>query len=424
MKKSDLKDIKLHGPAFTSSWWKDKAPKGCQGLGVDKALDSWKTACLDPTMFNELEEIAKAEAAADELGKALVKARKPADSDTKSAIEKFEDVIKDYVKLIALVKGEMQADEKESADLVSALKQVRSKEMFYGLVRKGKSGCLFVSKKNQVCQRLTRKAKANNDEVKGGQTYVGRCDFVNGRVRFHFLEKPPELKPVLRLLLQPAGMKAGIVVGGVDLDDALQQRFDQLQLNVKQIRDAKAATEETVKGWLSVLKDIKALIEQDDSDAADAKLDGIEPAILSALGVSRTAGTANEVGSNVGKARTAVRDVRFDAIRSTGKLIEALRETKDPRAGWIADFLVGLCKEFPEALEQALDRLDKAIAKGEPDTALKALKSAVSDASKQWLTFLQRNSGYVDGCENNPWKIPVKLRKEVTDAIKQALTNV
>lgn len=423
MKKGDLKDIKLHGPAFAGSWWKDKAPKGCQGLGVDKALDGWKSDCLDVTTFNELEEVEKAESAADDLSKALGKARKPADSDTKDAIEKFEDIIKDYLKLVALVKGEMQADEKESSDLVSALKMVKNKEMFYGLVRKGRSGCLFVSRKSQVCSRLTRKAKTNNDEVKGGQTYVGKCDFASGRVRFHFEEKPPNLKAVLRQLLQPANMKPGIVVGGVDLDDALQQRFDQLQLNVKQVRDANAATEDTVKGWASVLKDAKSLIEQDDSDAADAKLDQIEPAILAALGVSRTAGTANETGSNVGKARTAVRDVRFAAIRSVGKLIEALRETKDPRAGWIADFLVGLAKEFPDALEQALDRLDKAIAKGEPETSLKPLKAAVAEASKQWLTFLQRNTGYVDGCENNPWKIPVQLRAGVTEAIKQALTN-
>lgn len=310
MKKSDLKDIKLNGPAFSGSWWKEKAPKSCQGLGVDKALDGWKSDCHDVTTFNDLEDIEKAETAAGELSKALAKARKPADSDTKAAIDKFEDVIKDYLKVVALVKGEMQADEKESSDLVSALKQVRSKEMFYGLVRKGKSGCLFVSRKNQVCTRQTRKAKANNDEVKGGQTYVGKCDFVNGRVRFHFQEKPPELKPVLRKLLAPANMKPGIVVGGVDLDDALQQRFDQLQLNVKQIRDANAATEETVKGWLTVLQAAKALIDQDESDAAEARLDEIEPAILAALGASRTSEAGREARSGPAQARVAVRDAR------------------------------------------------------------------------------------------------------------------
>jgi hypothetical protein len=423
VKKGDLKDIKLHGPAFAGSWWKEKAPDDCQGLGVEKALDNWKSACIDPGYFNDLDEIDKAESAAAELIKALVKARKQADKETGSAITEFEKVIKDYLKSTETVKKEMQEDEKESSDLVEALRQVRSREMYYGLVRKGKTGCLFVSKKNQVCTRLVRKAKANNEDVKGGQVYIGKCDFANGRCRFHFDEKPPELKLVLRQLLSPAGMKPGICINGVDLESSVPERFAQAQLNVKLIREANGATEDTIKSWLLVLQSVKTLLDAEDTDTADDKLDDIEPAILSALGSSRVEQAGRDTGSNVNKARLAVRDVRFASIRSVGKLIESLRATKDPRAGWIADFLVGLCKEFPESLEKALEDLDKAIKQGAPDTALKPLKDAVEASSKAWLLFLQRNAGYVEGCEKNPWKIPLSLRTGITSAIKQALTT-
>lgn len=429
MNKSDLKDIKLNGPAFRGdSWWKKKASSACQNQGVEKALQNWQTQCKPVTDLVDLDEAVAAEKACRELSSALTKAkgkcRKLLDNDTKSAIEKMQSVVSDYEKLLATEKKTLEEDEREAGNLVQGLKTAKTREMFYGLVRKGQSARLVVSKKPQACVRMTRKFKAKDEDVRGGKVFVGKCDFEGGKIRFHFQEKPPNLKPVLKRVVAEANMKPAIIVNGVEFDDGEFAELHRLiQLNIKTIIDAGVAPPDQVKGWLETVQNAHRIYENDLEPQALTELNKIEPEVRSFLGQARTAGTS-ETTSPVVAAESTVRKARIDAVKGVNDLVSALRSTGDERAGRIADFLVGLATELPQDLERVLSTLSAAVEQGEPPDKIRKLRAGIQTTAKQWLAFLNTNSKFIEGVETNPFNITVRIKEPVQNALKSALQHV
>ncbi|QDU41228.1 hypothetical protein Mal4_55930 [Maioricimonas rarisocia] len=367
-KKKDLKDIKVGGPAFKSDWWNKRCSSKCKKEGVDKALDAWSDFCKDPEKFEESDELGKAKMACNGLRTALGKAKSKCgklQGDTKAAIEKYLDVIGGYEKDLAAKEKEFEADEAEAKNLVKALKQTRQRQMFYGLVRKGKEGRLFVSKKQQPIKRLARKAKST--EIKGAIIFLGVCDFAEGKLRFHFEEKPPNLKPVLRTLLADAGMKPAIFVNGEEIS-----------------------------------------YPEDETDLPDEALEAVGGFFS---GVER---------QQVEEVRSSLEQQRVAAIKGVSQLQNELLSTGDHRATQIADIIKQLALNFPTALETLLADLRDAI-DAEDDDQTEMLKGGIQMAAAQWATFLSSNADSVAGCENNPWGVKIEIVGPVRSSLQEAV---
>ena len=91
MKISDIKS----GAAFSSAWWMKQAPPACKGVGVEKRLDVWKQVCTAPASLEDLDAVGTAVGAADDLKKALKKAKDKAGKDDKAlkGIAEFNSAI-------------------------------------------------------------------------------------------------------------------------------------------------------------------------------------------------------------------------------------------------------------------------------------------------------------------------------------------
>jgi|GEM_PF-5085005 len=367
-KKKDLKDIKLGGPAFKGDWWNKRCSSRCKKEGVDKALDAWSSYCTDPDRFEDSDQLGAAKMACNGLRTALGKARSKCgklQGDTKAAIDKYLDVISGYEKTLSEKEKEFEADEAEARNLNKALKQTRQREMYYGLVRKGKEGRLFVSKKQQPIKRLTRKAKAT--EIKGAMVFIGICDFAEGKLRFHFEEKPPNLRPILRKLLADAGMKPAIFVNGEEID-----------------------------------------YPEDESNLPD---EALEAAGGFFAGVER---------EQVEKVRSDLEARRLAAIRGVAQLQKELTATGDHRATQIADIIKQLAINFPTTLETLLAELRQAIEDDDEERA-ETLKGGIQTAAAQWASFLSANSDSVAGCENNPWGVKIEIVGPVRSSLQEAI---
>src|SRR5262249_57959919 len=92
------------------------------------------------------------------------------------------------------------------AELTTALKQAKSKKMFFALVPKGADGKLIVAKKKILPKEIAEAKR----EIGGGTPVTGKCFGENGTMVFQ-VAKPPA--PTLAALVkQLAKREAGLTI--------------------------------------------------------------------------------------------------------------------------------------------------------------------------------------------------------------------
>jgi hypothetical protein len=55
---------------------------------------------------------------------------------------------------------------------------------------------------------------------------------------------------------------------------------------------------------------------------------------------------------------------------------------------------------------------------------VKKIKAGAQQAAKDWVAYLNKHSLSIEGCEKNPWKIPVSINQPIKTQLKSILTNV
>lgn len=117
-----------------------------------------------------------------------------------------------------------------------------------------------------------------------------------------------------------------------------------------------------------------------------------------------------------------LRTARLEAVRGVAQLEEALRAAKRGRANEIADTIKRIAERFPNHLETLLEGLAKA-QKSDNAEAVTKLKAAGKKAVGDWSNYLQKYELAIEGCEKNPWKIPVAINKPIRDSLKKIVTT-
>ena len=118
-----------------------------------------------------------------------------------------------------------------------------------------------------------------------------------------------------------------------------------------------------------------------------------------------------------------IRNRRVQAGEGIARLQKALRDSGDQRAGEIAEILDKLATNFPTHIEKLLEGLAKAHQANRTD-AIEKLKPAIKQAAGDWVAFLKKHELEIEGCENNPWKIPVSINQPIKTQLKSILTEI
>jgi hypothetical protein len=118
-----------------------------------------------------------------------------------------------------------------------------------------------------------------------------------------------------------------------------------------------------------------------------------------------------------------IRTARMQAVRGIAELVKALRATQEKRAVEIAEIIHAVGENFPTHMEKLLDGLAKA-ERAKNQDMVKKIKAGAQQAAKDWVAYLNKHSLSIEGCEKNPWKIPVSINQPIKTQLKSILTNV
>jgi hypothetical protein len=111
------------------------------------------------------------------------------------------------------------------------------------------------------------------------------------------------------------------------------------------------------------------------------------------------------------------------AMSSVDKLVSSLEAAGDDLALGISGIIQQAQADFPDTVDDALTGLVAAAKAGRaPEAEMSRNKSEI--AIKAALAYLNNNAKTFDGCENNPFGVPVKIRAPLTEALKQVLIAV
>lgn len=117
-----------------------------------------------------------------------------------------------------------------------------------------------------------------------------------------------------------------------------------------------------------------------------------------------------------------LRTARLDATRGIADLVTVLERTGEKQAVEIAAVVKKLSDSFPTRLETLLDELDKAD-KAKDKATVEKLKAAGKKVAGEWAGYLQKHDLTIEGCEQNPWNIPVAIKQPIRTSLKNILAT-
>lgn len=121
-------------------------------------------------------------------------------------------------------------------------------------------------------------------------------------------------------------------------------------------------------------------------------------------------------------ARVQLRTARLDAARGIADLVVVLERTGEKQAVEIAAVVKKLAESFPTRLETLLDELDEA-GKAKDTATVEKLKAAGKKVAGEWAGYLQKHDLTIEGCEQNPWNIPVAIKQPIRTSLKNILAT-
>ena len=342
-------------------------------------------------------------------------------------------------------------------DLVSGLKDAKSKRCYFALVLKGSNdGGLIVSKsKVQPTEIADAKKKS------GGTSLVsGFCSYKDGTYVFETADNAPAtadqavkniakrdagmtVKAEFRLsndpeLLADQGGKSTGTEKPQQLDDAaVVKRFNSMTADVKaalagpnkdRVRSLFSAVNDQMGKKVFVkagalLDELATLVKQSKSGDRPAKDAAIPPKRgTTQPGQKAAVGPLPETAKYETALETWER-ASAAALSGVNKLASNLQATGDVVALAVVARIESLQSTFPDTLDDALTMLAKSAKSGIAADAELHRKTS-ENAIKAALAYLNNNAKTINGCETNPFGINVAIRAPLTEALKQVLINV
>jgi hypothetical protein len=203
-----------------------------------------------------------------------------------------------------------------------------------------------------------------------------------------------------------------------ELAAAWKERSVALAISLKQLRDAGAPEAAEVA---QILSTALGQARGGDYAGAHATANKADPVIAEALVAARR-DEAEEVVPEGKVTFEAVRvrwqQIKVQSFKGLVQLVGALKADGDEDALKIAGIVGRLATDFPAQLDSALARLGKAVEAGDR-AAVVAGKKEATQHLRACLAYMSANEFYVARCEDNPYDVPVAIRKPLTASLKE-----
>jgi hypothetical protein len=118
--------------------------------------------------------------------------------------------------------------------------------------------------------------------------------------------------------------------------------------------------------------------------------------------------------------RNELRTLRAQAIGGMHQLVTQLKADPHPQAGAIAQVVTQLTQQMPSEMDNVLMQMDEAM-RAQDTATVATLRGHVRQLATEWLTFLQSNEAPIQGCETNPWGIPIQIDKPFRASLRAIL---
>jgi len=166
-----------------------------------------------------------------------------------------------------------------------------------------------------------------------------------------------------------------------------------------------------------------ASAERGDFGAAVAALNRLETLLEAAKTLGKETDVIPEgiVKQNVAKldkVSSRWRKVHFKSVDGLESLMDALRAEEDPDLHKIADKVDRLTNSLPSEIEAAIAQLSSAVQAGDAGGTAKWARQ-VEAAVEDCASYLDKNLGDIERCEDNPFDLPVTIQKPIRETLAE-----
>lgn len=285
----------------------------------------------------------------------------------------------------------MPKTEELDLELVTGLKQAKSKRMYFAAVMKGGADGALLLSKTKVPPKDIAEAKK---KCGGSAVIKGACFFEDGKYVFETAKEPPAtLANALKII---ARRDSGMTISAICRKGTSPDLADEED---GQDGEPTATVENKAPG-------------QQETPATGQKPTG-QRANFQPLPETSKYETALQTWEKAAAA----------AQSATDKLLGALAASDDDLAQAIAGIIAQMQNDFPDTLDDALTNLAKTAKAGDASSA-EQFRTKSEIAIKAALAYLNNNAKTIEACEKNPFGVNVSIRAPLTEALKQVLVNV